>query len=144
MYKTLLVTALLVLLSSGWTSAAETNAQRVQAELPQITAWRRDLHQHPELSNREVRTSKLVADELTRLGYQVRTVTLVQGPDALAGCSVVVIAGPQKGFEPADVIQQAGEGLSGRVDALHGPDDPVKLKAWTETLEGIWGAWTRS
>jgi amidohydrolase len=53
--------------------AAETNAQMVQAELPQITAWRRDLHQHPELSNREVRTAKLVADELKKLGYEVRT-----------------------------------------------------------------------
>jgi amidohydrolase len=73
MYKTLLATALLVALSADRTSAAETNAQRVQAELPQITAWRRDLHQHPELSNREVRTSKLVADELKKLGYEVRT-----------------------------------------------------------------------
>src|SRR5262249_50413621 len=32
-----------------------------------------DLHQHPELSNREFRTSKLVADELKKLGYEVRT-----------------------------------------------------------------------
>jgi amidohydrolase len=41
--------------------------------LPQIIAWRRDLHQHPELSNRETRTSKIVADELKKLGYTVRT-----------------------------------------------------------------------
>ncbi len=73
MYKNILMTALLFALGAGAAPAAETNAQRVQAELPQITAWRRDLHQHPELSNREFRTSKIVAAELTRLGYEVRT-----------------------------------------------------------------------
>jgi len=54
-------------------SATETTQQLVQPELKQITAWRRDLHEHPELSNREVRTSKLIADELKKLGYEVRT-----------------------------------------------------------------------
>ncbi|MBS0212804.1 MAG: amidohydrolase [Proteobacteria bacterium] len=40
---------------------------------PQVIAWRRDLHQHPELSNREVRTSALVAKQLRSLGLDVRT-----------------------------------------------------------------------
>jgi amidohydrolase len=39
----------------------------------QAIAWRRDLHQHPELSNREVRTAGLVADHLRALGLDVRT-----------------------------------------------------------------------
>jgi amidohydrolase len=65
--------ALLLALGSGAAPAAETDAQRVDAVLPQIVAWRRDIHQHPELSNREVRTSKLVAGELNKLGYTVRT-----------------------------------------------------------------------
>jgi amidohydrolase len=39
----------------------------------QVVAWRRDIHQHPELGNREFRTSKIVADELRRLGFEVRT-----------------------------------------------------------------------
>ena len=47
--------------------------ERVAQVLPKVVAWRRDLHEHPELSNREVRTGKLIADELTRLGLQVRT-----------------------------------------------------------------------
>jgi amidohydrolase len=38
-----------------------------------VVAWRRDIHEHPELSNREVRTSKLVADHLTRLGLEVKS-----------------------------------------------------------------------
>jgi len=47
--------------------------ERTTQVLPKVVAWRRDLHEHPELSNREVRTAKLVADELTRLGFEVRT-----------------------------------------------------------------------
>ena len=39
-----------------------------------VIAWRRDLHQHPELGNREFRTAALVADHLRSLGFdEVRT-----------------------------------------------------------------------
>ena len=40
---------------------------------PQVIAWRRDLHEHPELGNREVRTAALVAKRLRKLGLDVRT-----------------------------------------------------------------------
>ncbi len=55
------------------TDPASTAPAIAQKLLPEITAWRRDLHEHPELSNREVRTSKFVAAELKKLGYEVRT-----------------------------------------------------------------------
>jgi amidohydrolase len=35
-------------------------------------AWRKDIHQNPELGNREVRTAKLVADHLKQLGLEVK------------------------------------------------------------------------
>lgn len=38
-----------------------------------VIAWRRDIHQHPELSNAEYRTSKLVAKHLKSLGLDVKT-----------------------------------------------------------------------
>lgn len=39
---------------------------------PRMIAWRRDIHQNPELGNREVRTAALVAQHLKGLGYTVR------------------------------------------------------------------------
>ena len=39
----------------------------------QVTDWRRDFHLHPELSNREERTARIVAEELRRMGLQPQT-----------------------------------------------------------------------
>ena len=38
-----------------------------------LVEWRRDFHSHPELANREFRTSAKVAEHLRRLGLEVRT-----------------------------------------------------------------------
>ncbi len=46
---------------------------RAAALEPRVIAWRRDLHQHPELSNREVRTAGVVAGHLQALGLKVQT-----------------------------------------------------------------------
>ncbi|OQA44667.1 MAG: putative hydrolase YxeP [Chloroflexi bacterium ADurb.Bin325] len=40
---------------------------------PQLIAWRRDLHQHPELGFAVHRTAGIVAQTLAGLGYEVRT-----------------------------------------------------------------------
>ena len=47
---------------------------RTEAEglAEQLVAWRRDLHQHPELGYRETRTAALVARVLADLGCEVR------------------------------------------------------------------------
>jgi len=41
--------------------------------MPKVIEWRRHLHQYPELSNREFKTSKYVEDNLRRLGLEVKT-----------------------------------------------------------------------
>lgn len=40
---------------------------------PKVIEWRRDFHEHPELSNREFRTAGIVADHLRNLGIDVTT-----------------------------------------------------------------------
>jgi amidohydrolase len=46
---------------------------RVTAVEQDMLAWRRHLHQHPELSNREVETAKFVAGKLRGFGLEPRT-----------------------------------------------------------------------
>jgi amidohydrolase len=45
----------------------------VAALVPRAVEWRRDFHSHPELANREMRTSGKVAEHLRALGLEVRT-----------------------------------------------------------------------
>lgn len=45
-------------------------ADRIEAD---VIAWRHDIHQYPELANRETRTAGKVADHLRSLGMEVRT-----------------------------------------------------------------------
>ncbi|WP_397596785.1 amidohydrolase [Silanimonas sp.] len=70
-------------LSLALIAAAIVTARPVQADPsldaaiaaiePKVVAWRRDIHQHPELGNREFRTSALVAEHLKGLGFDVET-----------------------------------------------------------------------
>jgi len=48
---------------------ADTRAAAVESK---VIDWRRDIHAHPELGNREVRTAALVAAHLRALGMEVR------------------------------------------------------------------------
>ena len=47
--------------------------RRSAAVADKVTAWRHDIHSHPELSFQETRTAKLVADHLKSLGLEVQT-----------------------------------------------------------------------
>lgn len=59
-----------------------------------VIAWRREIHQHPELSNREFRTSQLVAEHLKQLGFdKVRT-----------GVAHTGVVGVLKGSRPGAVV----------------------------------------
>lgn len=69
--------ALLATVAFPFVASAEIGQQQLDAALAKVAskvvAWRRDIHQHPELSNRETRTAKLVADHLQALGLEVKT-----------------------------------------------------------------------
>jgi amidohydrolase len=48
-----------------------------------VIEWRRDFHQHPELSNRETRTADVVAKRLRSYGLEVKTGIALTGVTAL-------------------------------------------------------------
>jgi amidohydrolase len=68
-------------------------ADRIPAVMPKVIAWRRDIHQHPELSNHEVRTAGVVAAHLKALGLEVRT-----------GVAKTGVVGLLKGGRPGRVV----------------------------------------
>src|SRR5881394_3287021 len=112
--------ALLIVMSS--TLYAATLDQRIDAAAakvePRVIECRRDIHQHPELGNRETRTSKLIADRLRELGIEVKT------PIAHTG-----VVGILKGGKPGRVVA-----LRADMDALpvvEQVDVPFKSKVRT-------------
>ena len=79
--------------------------QRAAAIESKLIAWRRDIHEHPELGEQETRTSALVAAHLTSLGLEVKT-----------GVGNTGVVGLLKGAKPGPVVA-----LRADMDAL-----PVK------------------
>ncbi|MGO1540158.1 MAG: amidohydrolase [Luteimonas sp.] len=68
----LLLSAALAAQDAPATQRAEVTAA-AQALQDKVVAWRRDIHQHPELGNREFRTAELVAEHLRSLGLEPQT-----------------------------------------------------------------------
>lgn len=68
-------------------------AAQVAAVSDAVVAWRRDIHANPELSNREFRTSALVAEHLRSLGIDVQT-----------GVAHTGVVGVLKGGKPGPAI----------------------------------------
>ena len=114
--------AALLAISACPAGAAITEDQLDQAAksiAPQVITWRRDFHQHPELGNRETRTSAAVAAHLKSLGLEVRT-----------GIAHTGVVGVLKGGKPGPVIA-----LRADMDALpvaEQVDVPFKSVATTE------------
>lgn len=79
--------------------------QRAAEVESKLIAWRRDIHENPELGEQETRTAGLVADHLKKLGLEVKT--------GVAGTGVVAVL---KGDKSGPVVA-----LRADMDAL-----PVK------------------
>jgi amidohydrolase len=95
---------------------------RAKALEPKLIAWRRDIHQHPELGDVETRTAKLAADHMRKLGFEVRT-----------GVARTGVVGVLKGGRPGPVVA-----LRADMDALpvrEQVDLPFASKA-TGTYQG--------
>ena len=78
-------------IASPLAAAIDRAADAVEA---QVIAWRRDLHAHPELGNREFRTAAIVAAHLESLGFDaIRT-----------GVAHTGVVGLLKGALPGPVV----------------------------------------
>ncbi len=77
---------------------AQTREQRIAAAVeelyPALVQQRRDFHMHPELSNREERTSRVIAAKLKALGFD----------DIRTGVSRYGIVAVLKGAKPGPVV----------------------------------------
>ena len=72
--KLALLTSVMMQFTHAPTALADTNTESLANNVDaKVLAWRRDIHQFPELGNREFRTSKLVAEHLEKLGMTVKT-----------------------------------------------------------------------
>ena len=105
---------------SSFNIQAQQSPVTISNQLEQkVIEWRRDLHQNPELSNREFRTSKVVAKHLTDLGLEVET-----------GVAFTGVVGVLKGGKPGPVIAMRAD-----MDALpvvEQTDVPFKSTAVSE------------
>jgi amidohydrolase len=87
------------LVAQDLSSLIDTKAKAIQDKL---VTCRRQIHQHPELGNREFKTAAFIADYLKKLGLEVQT--------GVAKTGVVALL---KGGKPGPVI-----GLRADIDAL--------------------------
>ena len=67
--------------------------ENIKAVMPKVIEWRRNFHQHPELSNREIKTAAVIVEYLKSLGLEVKY------PVAKTG-----VVGILKGGKPGPVI----------------------------------------
>jgi amidohydrolase len=80
MKKKHILLAFIMLLSFPKLNAQSNNLERNFKDIEQkVIDWRRDIHQNPELGNREFRTATLVAKHLRSLGMEVKTEVGVTG-----------------------------------------------------------------
>ena len=94
MKKKHILLAFIMLLSFPKLNAQSNNLERNFKDIEQkVIDWRRDIHQNPELGNREFRTATLVAKHLRSLGMEVKTEVGVTG-----------VVGVLKGGQPGPVV----------------------------------------
>ena len=94
MKKKHILLACIMLLSFPKLNAQSNNLERNFKDIEQkVIDWRRDIHQNPELGNREFRTATLVAKHLRSLGMEVKTEVGVTG-----------VVGVLKGGQPGPVV----------------------------------------
>jgi len=89
-------------------SQGETMLKQSHAISEELIEWRRDFHMHPEIGFELHRTSKIVADELEKMGYRVK-----------------------RGVGKTGVVAEIGEG--GKLIAIRADMDALPILEMNET-----------
>lgn len=93
---------------------------KAKAVQPKVVAWRRDIHEHPELSNSEVRTAALVAAHLKALGFEVRTGVAKTGVvGILRGGKPGGVVALRADMDALPVVEQTGLPFASKVKATY-------------------------
>ena len=95
---------------------------------PKVIAWRHDIHEHPELSNREFRTAALVADHLRALGLDdVKTGVAHTGVvGTLVGARPGPVVALRADMDGLPVLEQTGSPFASKARGeFNGQDVPV-------------------
>ena len=102
----------------------KTIDQSADAVAEQVVAWRRHIHQHPELSNREHKTAELVAGHLQSLGLEVETGIAHTGVVALLrGTKDGPVVALRADMDALPVIEQTGLPYASKVmSTYHGQE----------------------
>jgi amidohydrolase len=119
MKKIILFILILYNLSAFSQSDIEKDITSIESK---VIEWRRDFHQHPELSNREFKTAEKIAEHLKSLGIEVQT-----------GVAKTGVVGLLKGNLPGKVVA-----LRADIDALpvtERNDLPFKSEVKTTFLD---------
>lgn len=116
----LLAAGLLVIagMTNAWAEGpvAAAVAERIESVMPKVVAWRRDIHEHPELANREFRTAGLVAEHLQTLGMEVRTEVAHTGVvGILRGGQPGSVVALRADMDALPVVEQTGLPFASRV-----------------------------
>ena len=71
----------------------------LDALMPKVIAWRHNIHQYPELSNREYKTAKKVAEHLRSLDIPIETNIAYTGVvGIIEGLSLIHISEPTRPY----------------------------------------------
>ena len=74
LYMKNLLTFFLIVVSTSLLAELKIKLdQQIEELMPKVIEWRHDIHEHPELGNREFRTSKKIEEHLVSLGIEVET-----------------------------------------------------------------------
>ncbi len=121
MRRTLLAFALLALAPApaGADELAAAIDSAAAAVEPRVIAWRRDFHEHPELSYQEQRTAGVVEKELAALGIETRRIAKTGVIGLLRGAKPGPVVALRADMDALPVVEATGLAFASKLRATY-------------------------